>query len=115
MLDKNFCEILEYRMCEAFKKMDDENVKGFWCDGVLLSEPDNYYSQKFVNDNKQVKMKAFVGEDGETDYCLTLRFGNSALSKYARNLGIVECIPQGDLTDWFKIDILKRVIEVQLD
>ena len=115
MLDQDFCGTLEYKVCQALKNAEDENIKGFWCDGVLLSEPDKYYSQKFINDNRQVKMKAFVGRDGQASYSLILKFGNKALSRYARNLDIIECIPQTSLEDWFKIDIFKKEIEIQLD
>jgi hypothetical protein len=115
MLDQNFCETLEYKISEALENIDDENVKGFWCDGVFLSEPDNYYSQKFINDNRHVKMKAYVGKDGQSAYGLTLKFGNKAFSKYARNLNIIECIPQGEFEKWFRIDTSKQEIEIQLD
>ena len=90
MLDQNFCETLEYKLCDAFENLENENLKVFWCDGILLSEDDKYYSQKFVNENRQVKMQAFVGKDGQTLYSLTLKFGNEALSRYARNLNIIE-------------------------
>lgn len=114
MLDKYFCEALENRICDALKNIDNEEVKGFWCDGVLLTEPDNYYSKKLINDNRQVKIKAYVGKDGQSDYSLTLKFGNKSLSRYARSLDLVECIPQRDFKTWFKIDTSKKEIEVQL-
>ena len=60
-------------------------------------------------------MQAFIGKDGQTVYSLTLKFGNKALSRYARNLNMVECIPQTDFDNWLKIDILKKEIEIQLD
>jgi hypothetical protein len=115
MLDQGFCETLEYKICDAFENISDAGVKGFWCDGVLLSEPDNYYSQKFINDNRQVKMKAYVGSDGQTVYSLTLKFGIKALSRFARNLDIVDCIPQTDFENWFSVDTSKQEIEIQLD
>ena len=115
MLDKEFCETLEYKLCNVFENLNDENLKGFWCDGVLLTEPEKCYSQKFVNDNRQVKMQVFVGKDGQTTYSLTLHFGKKALSRYARNLSIIECIPQTDFENWFKIDISMKQIEMQLD
>ncbi|PVD49336.1 hypothetical protein DC498_25555 [Terrimonas sp.] len=114
MLDQDFCETLEYKICEALESIRDEKVKGFWCDGILLSEPDNYYSQKFINDNRQTKLKAYVGKDGQGVYSLTLKFGNKALSRYTRNLDIAECIPQTDFDKWFSIDIIKQEIEIQL-
>lgn len=115
MLDQNFCETLEYKISEVLKNISDKNVRGFWCDGVLLSEPDNYYSQKFINDKRQAKMKAYVGKDGQGVYSLTLKFGNKALSRYAINLDIAECIPQTDVENWFSIDTSKQEIEIQLD
>ena len=97
-----------------FENLDDESVKGFWCDGVLLSEADKSYSQKFVNDNRQIKLKAFVGKDGQVLYNLTLKFGKKALSRFARNLDIVECIPLAEVQDWVSIDSSKKEIEIQL-
>jgi hypothetical protein len=115
MLDPSFCEILEYKLCDVLSELDNANLKGFWCDGVILSEDDQHYSQKYVNDNRQVKMKAFIGKDGQTIYNLNLMFGSKSLSRYARNLDIIECIPKADYESWFKIDIAKKEIEVCLE
>lgn len=115
MLDQSFCKMLEYKICEALENISDEEVKGFWCDGVLLLEPDNYYLQKFINDTRQTKLKAFVGKDGQGVYSLTLKFGKKALSRYARNLDIADCIPQTDFDKWLGIDTSKQELEIQLD
>jgi len=115
MLDQDFCETLENKISEALENISDEKVKGFWCDGVSLSESDKYYSQKFINDNRQAAMKAYIGKEGQTAYDLILKFGNKALSKYARNLNIVDCIPRTNCENWFCIDVSKRAIEIQLD
>lgn len=115
MLDHDFCGHLEYVICCALEDSDEESTRGFWCDGVLLPLHKQYYSQKFVNDMRHVSMKAFVGKNGQTEYELILKFGNKALSRYARNLNIIECVPSPDIPDWFSINIEKRVIEIQLD
>ena len=115
MLDQDFCEFLEYELCKAFEHSDNEQIKGFWCDGVLLDQPDSYYSQKFVNSNRQVILKAFIGKDGQTEYELTMKFGNKALSRYARNLDIKECVPNQDKHNWFNIETKRNKIEIQLD
>ncbi len=115
MLDQNFCEFLEYEICKAFERSDNDQIKGFWCDGVLLNQPDIAYSHKFVNDNRQVILKAFIGKDGQTEYELTLKFGNKALSRYARNLDIKECVTNLDKHNWFDIDTKRNKIEIQLD
>ena len=115
MLDQDFCEFLEYEICKAFGHSKDEQVTGFWCDGIVLNQPDNTYSKKSVNDNRQVKLKAFIGMDGQTEYELTLKFGKKALSRFARNLDITECVPNSDKPNWFVVDIKRNKIEIQLD
>src|SRR5688500_11621903 len=115
MLDQDFCEFLEYEICKAFEHSDNEEIKGFWCDGVLLTEPDKYYSQKSINDNRQAILKAFIGKDGQTEYELMLKFGNKALSRYARNLDIKECVLNPNKPNWFDIDIKQNKIKIQLD
>ena len=70
-----------YGDCEVLENIKEENVNGFWCDSVLQSEPGNYYSQKFINDNRQAKMKAYVGKDRQPVYNLKLKFRTNALSR----------------------------------
>ncbi len=115
MLDQDFCAFLEYEICKAFEHSENDQVKGFWCDGVFLNQPDSYYSQKFVNDNKQITLKAFIGKDGQTEYELTLKFGSKSLSRYARNLDIKECVPNPAKQNWLGIDTKGNKIEIQLD
>lgn len=115
IIDRDFCEFLEYKICKAFEHSDNDQIKGFWCDGILLNQPDSSYSKKYVNDNRQIKLKAFIGKDGQTEYELTLKFGNKALSRYARNLDIKECMPTPGKQNWFDIDIKRKKIEIQLD
>ncbi len=115
MLDQDFCEYLEYTICKALEHLDNDQIRGFWCDGILLNQQDNTYSQKFVNDNKQIILKAFIGKDGQTEYELTLKFGNKALSRYTRNLDIKGCVPNTDKQNWFDIDTKRNKIEIQLE
>lgn len=115
MLDQHFFDFLEYEICKAFKHSENDQIKNFWCDGVILIQPENNYSQNFVNNNRQVKLKAFIGESGQTEYELTLKFGNKALSRYARNLDIKECVPKLTQQNWLKIDPKHNTIEIQLD
>jgi len=114
MIDEDFCNILEWELSEAFLNSGLDALKRFWCDGVLMSEPDMYYTKKYINDNRQTTFKAFIGNDGETDYKLILLFGPKALSRMARDLDLSECIPDQQKPDWFYIDTDKKIIEVQL-
>lgn len=114
-MDRAFCDFLEYEICRAFENSGSEEIKGFWCDGVLLSEPEVYYSAKFINDNRQTVLKAFIGNDGQTEYTLILKFGNDALSRYARNLDMKECTSFANKKAGWSIDIKDKKIEIQLD
>lgn len=115
MIDQSFCEFLEYWICKVFQYLNDEATRGCWCDGVVLAQSESYYSQKFVNDNRAVQLKAFIGKDGQSEYELILKFGNKALSRYARNLDIKVCLPELHIENWFDIDIDRKKIQIQLD
>ena len=115
MIDRDFCDFLEYKICKAFEHSDNDKIRGFWCDGVSTNQSDSYYSQKSVNAHRQVTLKAFVGKEGQTEYELTLKFGNKALSRYTRNMDIKECVPNPDKKNWFNIDTKRNKIEIQLD
>jgi hypothetical protein len=60
-------------------------------------------------------LKAFIGKDGQTEYELTMKFGNKALSRFTRSLNIKECVPNPDKHNWFNIDTKRNKIEIQLD
>lgn len=115
MLDNEFCEFLEYEISKAFVYSTNEQVKNFWCDGILLPAFENEYSKKFVNDNRKIIMTAFIGLSGQEKYELTLKFGNKALSNYARDLEISECLPSSENNNWFDIDIERKKILIKLD
>jgi hypothetical protein len=114
MLDQDFCTFLEYKLCKAFEHSEMDSIRGFWCDGVLFHQPELTDAQKFVNDNRRMAFKAYVGKDGQTEYELILKFGNKALSRFARNLDIRECFPDPQDASWFDIDTKRKRIEIQL-
>ncbi len=114
MIDQDFCDFLEYEICDAFTFSDNELVKGFWCDGVLLPTFENHYSQKFVNDNRKIVMIVFIGKTGGDKYELILNFGRKALSKYARGLAISDCVPDFKKPHSFDIDTVEKRLIIQL-
>ena len=115
MIDKSFCVQLEYKICEAFKQLENENTKGFWCDGVLQSESEIYYTSKRINDKREIKLKAFIGKDGQDEYELKLLFGSKSLSKVARQLDFIDTFPNNNFDTKFNIDTKDKKIEIQLD
>ncbi len=114
MVNQEFCEFLEYELCRVFRQSDNPEVRGFWCDGVVLPNIDERYFHKQVQDKRCCMLAAWIGTDGQTNYELTLRLGNKALSRYARGLSLKECIP-AESSDWFTIDIQGKSIDILLE
>jgi hypothetical protein len=114
MIDKQFCEFLEYKIGEFLKDFHNEETQGFFCDGVVMTGADYFYTKKSVNDNRRMSFKAFVGMDGQQEYEMTLKFGNKALSQFARNLDIKDCFPSSKNPNSFKIDTVFKTIEISL-
>jgi len=108
------CTIMEYELCKIFEMIDEEQCKGFWCDGVKLSEQKEHYTKKYVNDNKCVNLIAYIGKTGQTEYSLKLLLGKKALSRYARGLSISECFPTDNVKNFVKLDIENKCIEITL-
>ena len=115
MRNQDFCAFLEYKISDGLKISDNEQLKGFWCDGVLLPNNSNEYSQKIVNNRRQIIMTAFIGKTGQDKYELILRFGKESLSKYARDSEIIECIPKPEKNDWLNVDVINKQVTIQLN
>lgn len=114
MLNEDFCIDIEYYLCNVFENRENEATRGFWCDGVLLSESENHYSPKYVNEHRQVTLKAFIGKDGQSEYVLILHFGDKSLSRLARNLSLKEYLPSINQLDRFQIDTQQKRIDIML-
>ena len=113
--NKEFCGHLEYHLCSTFKKSGKEELKGFWCDGVSWSPlPDNQLTKKYVNDNRKVVTKAWIGKNGQDEYEMTILFGNHSLGRYAKGTSMIDCIPSDESMDWLEIDTIKRIITIRL-
>lgn len=112
MLDQDFCAYLEYEISRALEQLADDDLKGYWCDGVL-SLVNNDYSVKAINRSREIILKAFIGQDGQSEYALILKLGNKAFSRYSRNLDIKECMPDMQSRGTWNIDIEARTMEIQ--
>ena len=110
MLNKDFLELLEYQLTKALTISQNSQLKGFWCDGILLPSE----NEKKLLKTKQVLMTAFLGKDGQDKYDLTLKFGVNSLNNYANCLSLFSCVPNPDMKDWFNIDVSSKTIIVQL-
>lgn len=113
-LPSDFYLHMEVAITRALANLDQEETRGFWCDGVMPVSPDHQYEAKFVNDNRTFELKAFAGKDGQSEYRLLVQLGPKAVSRYARGLDINTCIPDAAEADWFRIDTANQLIHIQL-
>ncbi|WP_258098906.1 hypothetical protein [Marinoscillum pacificum] len=112
--NQEFRTKLEYHLSQTFKNSDDPELRGLWCDGVNEPEIVAQLDRKIVNDNRQIVTTAWIGLEGQETYQLTIKFGNKALSRYARGLSLALCLPSSAPTDWLTMDIEQQTIELKL-
>jgi len=113
MLDNEFLEYLEYAICKAYVQAGNKETK-LWCKSVTFSESEYHYSQEFIQDKRQIVLKAFVGKFGNIEYDLHLKFGEAASTFFSKNLDIKRCVPNPKNRDLFAIDFEKNCISVEL-
>jgi hypothetical protein len=112
---EDFWTILEFRLSGDLYKTDIQELKGFWCDGIYLSPSDHQLKRKYINDNRKIHLTAWLGKTGQEEYDATIFFGSKAQSLYARNLPLVNSLPEDDFEEeWFLIDTKQKTIEIIL-
>lgn len=108
--DQSFCDKLEYALTKALRKINDPDLKGFWCDGVL---PDQISTQKLLIE-KVIETIAWIGQDGQAKFDMTIFLGVLALERITRNEGLEDCIPL-NLEDVLNISADEKWVEMHLD
>ena len=93
-----------------------EDLKGFWCDGVSPSPlPESQLAPKQIHDTRQITTTAWLGKSGQEEYELTIHFGRQALSRYAKGSPLDDCIPNEEAKDWLRVDVDHKTAGVWLD
>ena len=109
----DFCAHLENRL--NFDDLDNEELSGFWCDGVSHLPYDIISLTKSnIEKNKKITTKAWIGKDGQDEYEMTIYFGDLAVEKYKAGLALTDCIPEGTCKEWMSIQISKKTITLKL-
>ncbi|MEP6900421.1 MAG: hypothetical protein ABJA66_01650 [Actinomycetota bacterium] len=118
MLDEVFLVKLEYAISNALENAPEKHKRSYWCDGILLPDSEDDYSQKKINDTRKIVLRAVIPKDQYKDeqywFDLILKFGKYSLRRYAKGTNIEDCIPDTDIADWIELDIENKIIEVQL-
>lgn len=112
--NQDLCTYLEYHLTKTFAKANDNQMQYLWCDGVSLPSVEAQLTKKSVNDSRRIITNAWIGLDGQTLFEMTIIFGPRSLSKYARGLSLLDCLPSDNTSDWITLDLNARTIELQL-
>ncbi|MCC7246159.1 MAG: hypothetical protein IT269_10810 [Saprospiraceae bacterium] len=115
MINQEFLEKLEYSISKALSNSSDKALKSIWCDGILMPDLEGNLVQKTIHDTRAVEVTALMGRDGQDSYKMILRFGDKSVSRNARNLDLLTCIPNTDSDDWIIIDEHRKEVEIILD
>ena len=99
--NKEFCVNLEYHLCETFRKSTNNEVKNFWCDGILYKK----LSKKSVNDKRKLETTAWIGKNGQIKYKMIIYMGERSLRRFAKGTSMNDCVPNSDTTEWIDIDL----------
>lgn len=114
--NEKFCSKLEYRICDELEKSTDPELKGFWCDGISWFPTENQLTKKSVNDKRKIETKAWFGKTGQTEFRAIINLGKKALSRYAKEMDLTECIPDLESQhEWIEIDIENKTINIELN
>lgn len=108
--NQEFCEFLEFHLCDIFRNSDKKEIRRLWCDGIVL----NYFSKKIINDKREINTMTWIGENGQGEFNMKIKFGKYSLRRYSKGTNMIDCIPSSNSTEWGKIDIENKSIEVQL-
>jgi len=114
-LTKEFCSHLEYRLSQILDETDREELKGFWCDGILSPPPAEFQNTtEEIRHLQKIKTIAWLGKTGQDEYEMTIWLGEKAFEKYFRDENLIECIPNATKRDWVEIMPENKVISVKL-
>ncbi len=87
MLDKDFLIHLEFEISNALENAAEKCKRSYWCDGILMPDSEEDYSQKKVNDTRKIIMRAVIPKEQYKEkqywYDLILKFGKYSLRRYA--------------------------------
>jgi len=104
-LEKDFCDFLEFKICDYLRNTNIPLISGFWCDGVIY---------EIMADNETAFFTAFVGKTGQDKYKLFLKLGKLSKELLSKGLDIKPFLPEPEQTDAFYIDSERKIIRITL-
>lgn len=121
MVDRAFCDRLEYAISNALSASDEVDLRRCWCDGILLPDNETDYSSAQILKEKEMVLKAWIDEGrikgeqrGQFLYDMRLSFGDNSLRSLKTGDRLEECIPDSKADLWIVLERENRTIEVTL-
>lgn len=113
IFNQAFCSLLEFSL--PFDQLEDENLRGFWCDGI---DPIPYdienLSIKNLKQSRSIRTRAWTGVSGQEIYEMTILFGEQSICRFEQGLSLEDCIYSENADDWIKVDRNNKRIEIKL-
>ncbi|MCB9198184.1 MAG: hypothetical protein H6600_06985 [Flavobacteriales bacterium] len=113
IFNQDFCSLLEFSL--PFDQLEDESLRGFWCDGIdpIPHDIENL-SLKKLKQNRSVRTRAWTGVSGQEIYEMTILFGEQSIYRFEQELSLEDCIYSENADDWIKVDKNNKRIEIKL-
>lgn len=102
-----FCSHLEWSL--SFEELDIEEIKGFWCDGIEIFNPEEAIA------NREIKTKSWLGKGGSDVFEMKITFGAKFISTLKTGGNMIDCIPKRNAKEWIDIDCDESKIVVRID
>ncbi len=105
IFERDFCDLIEYQICRFFEQCKRNEIKGYWCDGVIFET---------MLDQKTACFTAFVGKNGQERFKLFLHLGNISSLLYEQCNSLQSCVPEVDKENTFNVDITRKQMNIYL-
>jgi hypothetical protein len=112
--NEDFCLPLAHHLTRTFGNSEDKKLKGFWCDGVMIPFIESQLTKKSVNDTKKIVTKAWLGYNGQGEFEMTIKFGETSRECYAKGSDLTDSLPSEESMDWITLNIERKTIELRL-
>lgn len=113
-LDAGFCGRLEYAITASLLSARSAELKGFWCDGVVVEMPTTDVALVEFDRSLELHGLAWTGRTGQEEYRLTLRFTAASHRACRRGEDLKPFLPDATSDRWLYVHPPSRRIVVWL-
>lgn len=114
MINPHFLNALEYQINNDIDKLNNSELEGFFCEGLMSADEQNSYNKKEIEKTKLVMLEAYLGSEKITRYDVVLRFGPQALTCLQQDLDLTSSIPEQLDHSSLRITPEEALMEIQL-